>query len=503
MKYKKTIVVSVVILAISFILIALFNSTYSLFSDNDYGAEVNNYSTGLLSVVVTSKSESISLANVLPMSDDEGVESESYVFTVRNVGNLDYKFNIKLLSTGESATTFSPQYIKLQIDDGDVVSLSQLSNSIVKRDVILAAGESIDIAVKVWLSIDTPNSEMGKSFNSKIVVDGQAINTDDSSVNNYYFVDYLKHLYNSGTKKAVINNNISYNYVESQNLMNDRLGNSSGSANAGNIRYYGANPKNYIYFNCDDYSNQSSDTCELWRIIGVFDGKVKIVKDTPIGSYSWDYKSNGTYNNDWSTSTLKELLNSGYYNGATSYKYYNNSTTPITINFKTNGMGITPNTRNGNFIVSNTWNLGGTNIDISNGFSDVFYEAEIGKTVYGKNAIIWDGKIAIPYVSDYGYAGDFTKSCNSAMGNSSLYSKCINYNWLLYNKNYNKMTLTHNRSSSNILYSILPSGVLNNNLKSNTVSPILPTLYLNPKVSFNYAGDGSVNNPYQLIGVLE
>ena len=44
---------------------------------------------------------------------------------------------------------------------------------------------------------------------------------------------------------------------------------------AGDIRYYGAAPNNYIYFNCSDYSNQSSSTCETWRIIGVFDGKVK------------------------------------------------------------------------------------------------------------------------------------------------------------------------------------------------------------------------------------
>ena len=28
-----------------------------------------------------------------------------------------------------------------------------------------------------------------------------------------------------------------------------------------NIRYIGANPNNYVYFNCSDYSNQSDSTC--------------------------------------------------------------------------------------------------------------------------------------------------------------------------------------------------------------------------------------------------
>mgnify|MGYP003302935366 CR=1 FL=1 len=36
---------------------------------------------------------------------------------------------------------------------------------------------------------------------------------------------------------------------------------------------------NYIYFNCSDYSKQDDTTCERWRIVGVFDGRVKIIRD--------------------------------------------------------------------------------------------------------------------------------------------------------------------------------------------------------------------------------
>ena len=65
--------------------------------------------------------------------------------------------------------------------------------------------------------------------------------------------------------------------------MNDRLRSMSTGIDDGNIRYYGASPNNYIYFNCDDYSNQTSSTCETWRIIGIFDGKVKILREDTIG----------------------------------------------------------------------------------------------------------------------------------------------------------------------------------------------------------------------------
>ena len=63
----------------------------------------------------------------------------------------------------------------------------------------------------------------------------------------------ITNLYNDATKTPVTNNSITYQYDIKNSLMKD---------NAGNIRYYGASPNNYIYFNCSDYSNQSSSTCE-------------------------------------------------------------------------------------------------------------------------------------------------------------------------------------------------------------------------------------------------
>ena len=56
-----------------------------------------------------------------------------------------------------------------------------------------------------------------------------------------------------------------------------------------NTRYIGENAKNYIYFNCSDYTNK--DTCEIWQIIGTFkdldeDGNdfysLKIINSKPL-----------------------------------------------------------------------------------------------------------------------------------------------------------------------------------------------------------------------------
>lgn len=180
-KNKKKIIIGVIVLAISLIGISLINSTYSLFYHEDTASNTDAYSTGLLSIIASSKGENISLSNALPMSDSEGEATTPYTFTIKNIGNLDYEFNVKLLSTGDSSTTIDSRYIKVKVNDGSPATLSSLTSSIIKSDVTLAAGESIDISIRVWLSSDTPNTQIGKVFNSKIVTDGQAVYTSSNN----------------------------------------------------------------------------------------------------------------------------------------------------------------------------------------------------------------------------------------------------------------------------------------------------------------------------------
>ena len=71
-KNRKKIIVGVIILLILLIGQSLVNSTYSLFYHEDTAANTDAYSTGLLSIIASSKGENISLGNALPMSDSEG-----------------------------------------------------------------------------------------------------------------------------------------------------------------------------------------------------------------------------------------------------------------------------------------------------------------------------------------------------------------------------------------------------------------------------------------------
>ena len=317
------------------------------------------------------------------------------------------------------------------------------------------------------------------------------------------FAGYITELYDNSTKTPVTNNSITYQYDTTNNLMQDI---------AGNTRYYGASPKNYIYFNCDSYP---STNCELWRIIGVFDGKVKLIRNESIGKYSWDNKNTTTGaetaygKNDWTTARLMKLLNpSTYYttdtndNGKGQSLYWNatsgtcySSQNNATISCNFTSTGIKDTTRN--MIAETTWNLGGWST--SDIYSNVMYEKERGTTVYSGRSTTWAGKIALAYPSDYGYATDLSKCFqvlhnyddNTCKSNDWMYSIITNsgndYGWLLFpHKNY--------------AYSVLRvsvSGYARNYDYASATEGVVPVLYLNSNQSIA-GGDGSQNNPYQL-----
>ena len=320
-----------------------------------------------------------------------------------------------------------------------------------------------------------------------------------------------------------------------------------------NIRYIGANPNNYVYFNCSDYNNQSDSTCEKWRIIGVFknvtkaDGTkedlVKIVKDDRLNNtgISWDYKKNGvgtsTTNygsNDWTDSQLMMMLNptdylkSGYTidnnivkdsKGQAIYQnmgsYYNGTSgcqpaavasgadfTCTSIDFTSTGL---KNDLTRNAIESVVWNLGGTAsfTSSSNGLASHFYGYERGTTVYSGHATNWTGKIGLMYPSDYGYATsggsttDRTTCLAKEMYNwdGSGVSDCKNNDYL-YKSGYTQWTLAPYSSDADSVFHVYTEGIVSFYSAYNTNS-VRPVAFLKSNISIS-SGDGSSTTPYNL-----
>ena len=163
-------------ISIFLVILILFSSSYALLFKVDE-TDKQSYKTGILDITSESLNGSVTINNQLPMSDSDGENSTPYIFRITNKGNLSYKFNIMLLST-TTDNQIEAQYIKLKVNDNETVTLNSLTNGVILSDITLKPTEYIDVTLRVWLDINTPNTQIGKTFNAKITTEGQAIYTN-------------------------------------------------------------------------------------------------------------------------------------------------------------------------------------------------------------------------------------------------------------------------------------------------------------------------------------
>lgn len=365
------------------------------------------------------------------------------------------------------------------------------------KEAQLSKDTTLAYLVIFYIDGEKANNDIGSnSTNFKTSIEG-SVTQGTAPVN---AASLISDLYNDATKTPVTNNSITYQYDTTHNLMKDT---------AGNIRYYGASPNNYIYFNCSDYSNQSSSTCETWRIIGVFEGKVKLIRGSQIGTYSWDNKNTSTGaetaygKNDWTDARLMKLLNPGYESETTGGSLYynaksgncysgqNNATT--TCNFTSTGI---KNDITRNLISDTTYYLGGHNS--GSVYPNQIYEYEKGTKVYSGRPTTWQGKIALPYPSDYGYAVNLSKCSQNLLNYEN--SICTSNNWMktiITNNggNYGWL-LTPDSGYAGNAWRVYPSGYVAAS-DAYRAYGVAPVLYLGSELSIK-AGTGSSSAPYQL-----
>ena len=189
---------------------------------------------------------------------------------------------------------------------------------------------------------------------------------------------------------------------------------------------------NFVCFGSDA---SPCPTDNLYRIIGVIDGKVKLIKydyansnllgtdgdystsETPgsnykgslttINTYYWNYKADtSNYNNTWSNSLL--------------------NTINLNTNF-TNNIG----TEWSNKIATRIWKVAGnTYAKIRDVVPSVAYQNEIVNPVPGQYSTTgkteYEAKIGLMYVSDYGFAAS-PVSWTTTMND---YHKVVNNNWM-------------------------------------------------------------------------
>ena len=488
----------IILMVISILLIGsiIIGTSYSMWVKTAIQKEQNIVNSSCFDIEFT-ESSNINLTNAIPISDEAGLKKKPYTFTLKNTCNMNSKVTIALdvLST----STMSSSAIKTSLTKGNKSGTPKLLTSLDKKaevDIsgakeayilgtdIIGANKSKSYSLYLWMDESVTVAEASKSFNSKVVI------------------------VNTATEEEPPIEILGKEITDTTQIATDDPNN--------NIRYIGANPNNYVYFNCSDYNNQSDSTCEKWRIIGVFknitkeDGTkedlVKIIKDDRLGNadFYWDYKKNGVGtstsaygSNDWTDSQLMMMLNptdylkSGYTiennvvkdsKGQAIYQnmgsYYNGTSgckpaavasganfTCTSIDFTSTGL---KNELTRNAIESVVWNLGGTGsyTSASNGLASHWYGYERGTTVYSGHETTWTGKVGLMYPSDYGYATAGGATTNRAAclakelynWGGSVVSDCENNDYL-YKSSYYQWTLAPDSSDAHNVFNVRTGGV--------------------------------------------
>ena len=506
------------IISLSVLVITIIVSgTYALYKAQlSKNIGVNTTTHGLAYYINYVKGTDITAATLNPSTSYEGGASSDIEFWKKDDSYDIYgKIELTVNTIGTNLSN-SPALKYAVVNNGNVLKEGSLkgttsgSKVTILKNLYLEQTKQI-YTVYVWLD---NSEELGNISNESL-----SISVDcTASLQKEPAADTIISLYTSAAKVTATNNSITYNTAPSVSLMNDRLGGTTTSLDGGNIRYYGASPNNYIYFNCSDYSNQTSSTCETWRIIGVFDGKLKLIRGSQIGTYSWDNKNISTGaeddrgKNDWTTARLMKLLNpddyyindnndkdsegnylgySLYYNSASGMCFTDEGVNYSACDFTSTGI---KNDETRNMIAETTYNLGGWND--TGVYPNEIYEYERGTTVYTGRPTTWTGKIALAYPSDYGYAADLNQ-CKQTLANYDN-STCTSNNWM-------KAIITDNGSNHGWLLTPDSSYSFGAWYSHGNVGEYftgaargaVPVLSLSSKLGIE-SGDGSSSNPYKL-----
>ena len=247
----------------------------------------------------------------------------------------------------------------------------------------------------------------GKSFNAKLII-------QQESQSNQTLADYVISQY-TGTQ----GDNALYYH-------NSTLTNGAGD---NSYRYAGASDSvnNYICLGSD------AATCpdaNLFRIIGVFGDKTKVIRAKSVGNQKWD--TNGS--NTWSSSSLNTYLNGEYL------------TSLGTLAEK---------------IATTTWKVGGGSwANIGTSVPKTAYQYEVGSSASSTTV---DKKIGLMYVSDYYYSASpsaWTLVGYNESDATKDYRAAKTINWLYLGSN--EWTISRTSDITPYAFGMFSTGLVSN-----------------------------------------
>ena len=166
------------------LLVLFIGISYGFLSSLNVGKKVTEVVSGTL-VIEYEDSNIINIVNASPLTDEEGMKSTSYVFTIKNTGTLDGKYNVSLEE--KDGNTLDKRYIKYSIqENGGAWSTPAYLNTglILTSNKIITSGSETTYQIKMWLDENAGNEVQGQKYDAKVVINTVQTNAELKDIEN-------------------------------------------------------------------------------------------------------------------------------------------------------------------------------------------------------------------------------------------------------------------------------------------------------------------------------
>jgi len=509
---KSTKIMIISLVSVIFVLLLVLGITKAFMKPIEQGGNITEVSLNSCAKIKLTSTSNVNLSSSYPMSRNKGLQTTPYKFTVTSYCDSYVGFNLYVATL--STNTIDAKYVRYILTETGTKNviqegiLSSATNGVsdftdtektelntglkgTYGSIYKIHSESIplkgNISYDLYLFLDgdvADNSTMGKTFKAGIAVKSYDREADPTSL-----ADYVKSLY-TGTQGE---NGI---YYHDANLTNGAGDNS--------YRYAGASDQvnNYVCFGSNVTPCPANN---LYRIIGVFGDRVKLIKSdyatSALLGADGDYSKMYTANN-WDNSNYKgnNLANVAAYNwnksNQNTWSLSNLNKTNLNKNFITN-IGADWAAK----IAETTWKVGGnTWANIGTQPAKTAYQNEINNPVTTNsqdNATELKAKIGLMYVSDYMYAAPQDKwtlvGYNSDA--SKDYRAATSVNWMYMG--LVEWTLSRNADGSNNAFDVDNTGYVNGHHVGGYAYGVRPVFNLSSSVNY-VSGSGTAADPIRI-----
>ena len=417
---------------------------------------------------------------------------ETNTFTYTNTGTPELILQVVDKTSGNPVTSITGlDYVT--VTDGKNTSISgfDITNkkgliTILNNKEISASPKTIEeytVSITLVNHNFDQNVNTGKNLNGKLIIQKEKMITSISDVakSGDALATVLETL---GTKGDP---SLTGLYYHDANLTNGAGDNS--------YRFAGANPNNYVCFGSDD---TTCPTENLYRIIGVIDGKVKLIhaNGATTDMLGTDEGYVNTYESESSYKGNGDLTKIGRYKWNKTRDNTWSTSTTNTINLNKNFLTYldSKNTKWKTMIADTTWYVGG--MTYNNGVKSIAktaYNYEVGANKDASTTV--NAKIGLMYVSDYGFAAA-PSAWATILLNYDDDATIKNENWLYIG--LDEWTISRRSDASGIAFDVLGyGGVIDGAVDYYFGNLLRPSFSLSSSIKFT-SGEGTAVNPIRI-----